>query len=65
MQPPRRILPGGHKFNILLFGIDECLQATPRPKSDLANCLDITTAHNFEIILLTPQETAYILASTP
>ena len=49
---PRGILPGERKFNIIIYGVAECPNATPRPerqKSDLANCLNIVSKLNDEI----------------
>ena len=49
---PRGILPGERKFNIVIYGIAECPNVTPRlkrHKSDLANCLSIVSKLNDEI----------------
>ena len=49
---PRGILPGEHKFNVVIYGVAECPNATPRPerqKSDLANCLNIVSKCNAEV----------------
>ena len=29
---PRRILPGEHKFNVVIYGVAECPNVTPRPE---------------------------------
>ena len=64
---PRGILPGERKFNVVIYGVAECPNATPRPerqKSDLANCLNIVSKLNTEVPILIPSETAYALEIT-
>ena len=49
---PRGILPGERKFNVVIYGVAEHPNVTPRPerqKSDLANCLNIISKLNAEI----------------
>ena len=51
-KPTAGILPGDHKFNIVLFGIKEHPPDTSRPdriKFDIANCLNVITKLNSEI----------------